>query len=239
MDKRGESTTGDDKEKNRPGFLRRVDRHIQSRILAGLLGLLPLLAAVVVILFFVGHADSLIRPLYFVSDRPWDVKGIGIVVFVVLFYLIGLLVSFRWGRKLMDLVQAVISRIPVVKTIFGVTQQVSTSLTSQYNFSRVVFVEWPREGMIALGFVTGRISSQDGSLSMVVVYIPTIPNPTSGNMAFVLEDDVIETNLSVDAAMKLVFSGGIVLPEVLALARVPRHPTDDPKGLIGRFEAER
>ena len=220
-------------------FLLRVDHHIQSRMLAGLLDLAPLLATIIVLFFLTGHADSLIRPLFFVSGQPWDFTGIGVVVFVLVFYVIGLVISIPWGRRLMELLQAAISHIPVVRTIFGVTQQVSTSLTSQYNFSRVVFLEWPREGMVAMGFVTGRVYSQDRASSMVVVYVPTVPNPTSGNMAFVQEDDVIETDLNVDAAMKLIFSGGIVLPEAISLARVPRHSEDDPRGLIGRFETER
>ena len=226
-------------EQKRPGFPRRVNSHIQGKLLAGLLALFPLLATIVVLLFLIGHADSLIRPLPYVSGRPWDVTGIGLVVFVLLFYFVGLLISVTLGRRLMDLLRAIIGCIPVVKTIFGVTQQVSTTLTSQYNFSRVVFVEWPREGMVAMGFVTSRVHTQDQTSSLVVVYIPTVPNPTSGNMAFVLEDDIIETDLTVDAAMKLVFSGGIVLPDAFSLARVPKHLVEDQGSLIGRFEADR
>ena len=228
-----------EEEQKPPNFMLQVAHHIQSRMLAGLLKLAPLLATIVVTLFLVGHADNLIRPLFFVSGQPWDFTGIGVIVFVLVFYAIGLVLSIPWGRRLMELLQAAIGHIPVVKTIFGVTQRISTSLTSQYNFSRVVFVEWPREGMVAMGFVTGRVYSQDKASSQVVVYIPTVPNPTSGNMAFVKEDDVIETDLNVDAAMKLIFSGGIVLPEAISLARVPRHSEDDLRGQIGRYETER
>ncbi len=226
-------------EQKRSGIVRRVDRHIQGKMLAGLLALFPLLATVAVLLFLVDHADRLIRPLPYISGRPWDVTGIGLVVFVFLFYFVGLLISFTLGRRLMVWLRAIIGYVPVVKTIFGVTQQVSTTLTSQYNFSRVVFVEWPREGMVAMGFVTGRVYTLDQTSSMVVVYIPTVPNPTSGNMAFVLEDEIIETDLTVDAAMKLVFSGGIVLPDAFSLARVPKHLVEDQGSLIGRFEADR
>ena len=84
-----------------------------------------------------------------------------------------------------------------------------------------------------MGFVTGRVISQDKGHSLVLVYIPTVPNPTSGNMALINEDDVMETDLSVEDAMKLVFSGGIVLPDGISLARVPREQQD--YELIGRF----
>ena len=201
--------------------------------------LIPLLATIVVILFFVGHSDSLVRPLPFVAGQPWDFTGIGIIVLFFLFYSVGIMAAVPSGRRLMDALNFVLARTPIVKTIFGVTKQATAAFTSQYNFSRVVFLEWPREGMIAMGFVTGRIYSDDRSRSMAVVYIPTVPNPTSGNMAFVLEDDVVETDLSVEAAMKLTFSGGIVLPESLSLARVPRGSDDEPQSLIGQFQAER
>ena len=121
----------------------------------------------------------------------------------------------------------------MVRMIYGVTQQASDALTSQYGFSRVVFIEWPREGMIAMGFVTGRIQAEDHS-TIAMVYIPTVPNPTSGNLAFVLEDDVIETDLTVEHAMRLVLSGGTVLPSELALARLPRND-EQFNEYIGKF----
>ena len=130
---------------------------------------------------------------------------------------------------------AVIGNIPVVGTVFGVTQQAITSFSGQFNFSRVVFIEWPREGMVAMGFVTGQVYSEDRERSMVAVYIPTVPNPTSGNMAFIIEDDVMETNISVNDAMKLVFSGAIVLPKSIVMSRVPLG-TRDSQDYLGRFE---
>ena len=89
--------------------------------------------------------------------------------------------------------------------------------------------------MIAMGFVTGRAVSPRTHQSMAIVYIPTVPNPTSGNMAIVNEDDVFETDMTVEDAMKMVFSGGIVLPESMAFARVPREP--EPNEFLDRFEA--
>ena len=237
MESPDETRPNGDQEK-RPNIFSRFDRHVQGRTMAGLPDLLPLLATIVVILFFVGHADNLVRPLPFVSGQPWDFTGIGIIVLFFLFYFVGLLVAIPPGRKMMDALNFVLARTPIVKTIFGVTKQATTAITSQYNFSRVVFLEWPREGMIAMGFVTGRIYSYDDDHSVAVVYIPTVPNPISGNMAFVLENDVIETDLSVEAALKLIFSGGIVLPETINFARVPRDPDDVHHSLTGQFHKE-
>ena len=227
-----------EEEEKKPNIFARFDRHMQGRTMAGLLGLLPLLATVVVILFFVGYADS-IRSLPFVKGQPWDFPGIGIIIFFFLFYFVGLVVLIPLGRRLMDALDFVFARTPIVKTIFNVSKQATTAITSQYNFSRVVFVEWPREGMVAMGFVTGRIFSPDDNRSLAIVYIPTVPNPTSGNMAFVLEDDVIETDIGVEAAMKLIFSGGIVLPETITMARVPRDLDEELPSLTGQFQIER
>ena len=234
-----ESVSPEEEPRRLTYVLRRFESHFQGTTLSGFIELVPLLVTVVVLLFIIRHADSLIRgwrALAFVKDRPWDFWGVGFVVLIVLFYFIGLATSTRMGKGTMGFMGGVLGRIPVVKTIFGVTQQATTAITSQYNFSRVVFLEWPREGMAAMGFVTGRVHSADNADSLVLVYIPTVPNPTSGNMALILEDDIIETDLSVEDAMKLVFSGGIVLPDAVSLARVPRVDLDN-SALIGRFKA--
>lgn len=217
-----------------PSIGKRIEGHIQGKTLAGLFELVPLIVTVVVLVVIIGYADSAVRGLPFVEGKPWDFWGFGMIVAVILFYVVGLIIATRIGRIVMNFKDTVLNHIPVVKTVLGVTKQAMASLTSQYQFTRVVFIEWPREGMVAMGFVTGRAFSYKTDDSIVVVYIPTVPNPTSGNMALVPEDDIIETDLTVEDAMKLIFSGGIVLPEAVSLARVPIEREDF--GLIGRFE---
>ena len=231
------SEPGPDENGHEPNIFKKFEGHIQSKTVAGLIDLVPFLVTVAIIVFLVENTDAFVRPLPFVAGQPWDFPGIGLLVMVVLFYLLGLLISTKFGRMLSGWKDNVIQMIPVVRNIFGVTRQVTTSFTSQYTFSRVVFLEWPREGMIAMGFVTGRAFSARTQDSMALVYVPTIPNPTSGNLALVMEDDLIETDLEVDDAMKLVFSGGIVLPDVLTFARIPREG-DKQIEIIGRFESE-
>ena len=223
--------------KPRPNLFRRVEGHIQSRTLTGLLDLVPALVTILVVVFLVEKADALVRPLPFIANEPWDFPGVGLILVAAVFYVVGLAKMTRVGMRAFTRKNEILAQIPVIKAIFGVTQQVMTSFSAPYSFSRVVFLEWPREGMIAMGFVTGRALSAKTKDSMAVVYIPTIPNPTSGNMALVMEDDLIETDLEVEDAMKLVFSGGIVLPEVLSFARVPREIPEDFE-LIGQFETE-
>ena len=235
--------------KDQESVFRRIEQHVQGKTMSGLLALVPLLVTAIVIFFVIDKADALLKPLLANIEftmgtdpetgagravRPFDFRGIGLIVAIVVFYFLGLLVSAGLGLKVMDWIGVALRRIPVVKVVYGVTEQATAALNSKYNFSRVVFLEWPREGMIAMGFVTGHMYSRERDMSLVVVYVPTVPNPTSGNMAFVDEDDVIETDLTVEYAMKLVFSGGIVLPRNMSMARV----RDSDIGFIGRFETD-
>ena len=212
-----------------PNVFRRFENHVQGKTMAGFMELVPLIVSALVLVFIISYADRFIRPLPFVAGKPWDFPGIGLLVAIIAFYIVGLVVSTRVGRTVMEWKNAVLNAIPVVRTVYGVTQQATKTVSSQFGFTRVVFLEWPREGMVAMGFVTGRAyrdkdvpDSDDEPQSVVVVYIPTVPNPTSGNLAFVMEDDLFETDMTVENAMKLVFSGGIVLPDAVSLARLSR-----------------
>ena len=220
---------------------RRLGRHMQGRTIGGLMELFPLLVTILVMAVIIGYADGFVHPL--IKFLPWEVPyiggltftGVGLIVLAFLFYLTGIIINCRPGRAFFNVAGKILTRTPLVGSIYGLTQTVATVMSSQYRFSRVVFLEWPRDGMIAMGFVTGRAVSPTTGESVVVIYIPTVPNPTSGNMAIVVEDDVFETDLSVEDAMKMVFSGGIVLPDSLAFARLPRE-----RGLhefVGRFDA--
>ena len=221
------------------GIFGGIKNHFQSKTVSGLIEIAPTLITIIVVFFLIGYVDSFVRPLNFISGQPWDVPGVGVIVVVIASYIVGLSISSRIGAKCMRGIDSVIRYIPFVKTVFGVSRQIMSTMTSQYNFSRVVFIEWPRENMIAMGFVTGRAYSDNTGQALAVVYVPTVPNPTSGNMALVLENDLIETDIGVDAAMKLVFSGGISLPEEFALARVPPDPPTPLFNTYGGFKVER
>ena len=230
--------TDDPSQDHRTAF-QRVEGHVLGRMGSGLLVLIPLLITLVVMNFlFVGFA-RMFRPLIDVIRESPYVKDVSVpyvwaAFIIILFsslYILGALVASRAGRRRVVAWQgAVLSRIPIVKSIYSVAHQATEALSSPlgHEFSRVVFLEWPRPGMRALGFVTGHSHALgDDERSLVVVYIPTVPNPTSGNLAFVSEDEVIETDLSIEDAMKVVFSGGIVLPEGLRanyVSRLPRPP---------------
>ena len=228
--------------------IQRVGGHFQKKIVGGLLEMLPVMITVIVIVYIVNFIDGMVKPMIdFFVDRglafPYmeeilTFPGIGLIAGIIMFYALGLFISMKPGKKATAFLVESFGRIPVVKGVFGVTQQITSVITSDFGFSRVVFLEWPRQGMIAMGFVTARIQASRGHRALVMVYIPTIPNPTSGNMALVVEDDVMETDLSVDDAMRLIFSGGIVPPDSLSIARMPGAQRSD-LDFLGKFNTER
>ena len=211
---------------------KRIEGHVVGRTLAGFLALLPLIVTVVIILVIIGRTDDAVQP--FVEGGPLDFPGFGLLALIAVCYVIGLAVSTMPGRKIMEWNSAVLNHVPIVSAIYGVTEKAMRALTSQQHFSRVVFVEWPREGSVAIGFVTGSLNAPERDEPIVIIYIPTVPNPTSGNIAFVPEGEILETDLTVEDAMKLVFSGGIVLPHEISLIGSGGKKREGSK-FIGRF----
>lgn len=202
---------GMDEELKPESFPRRVEHHVFRRVFSGFLVLAPVLVTFLILRLFFKYVDGFFEPL--VSDTIFEFPGFGVIVTLALLYVIG---SFFAGRRLQAAQDAILTRIPVVRNIYGVARQATDALTAPggHQFSKVVFVEWPRPGVRALGFVTGHVHlSGNDTNTMIVVYIPTVPNPTSGNLAWIPEQNVIETTMTVEQAMKVVFSGGVVLPK--------------------------
>ena len=218
---RPESTDDGEPEPNDAPLLRRIERHLGRRIASGFIVLVPALVSLWLIFFIFRFVDGLFRGEHgilraVVDGQPWDFWGLGVVLTLAILYVIG---AFFSGKRYQSLQDAVLSRIPVVRNIYGVARQATEALSSSpsHHFSRVVFVEYPRPGVGAMGFVTGHLrSTRIGEEPLVAVYIPTVPNPTSGMLAFFREEDITETNITVEDAMKTVFSGGIVLPKMAA-----------------------
>ena len=127
-------------------------------------------------------------------------------------YLAGLLATNVLGNQLLKLGDNLLSRIPLVKSIYSSSKQlIKVFKEGKSSYRRAVFVDWPRPGVKAVGFVTGEMERAGERL--VIVYIPTMPNPTSGFALFFREDEVFESGMTVEEAVKFVVSGGAVLPE--------------------------
>ncbi len=199
--------------------LARLQRHVGRRIVSGFLILIPLIITFLILRFVYVYVEGFFSPI--VDEFAWTFPGIGVLITLVLLYITG---AFLAGKRVRGWEDSLLSRVPILGSIYSVSRQSIDALSSTtgQHFSRVVFLDWPRPGVRAMGFVTGHLHAGiEGSGAMVVVYIPTVPNPTSGMLAWVPEDDVVSTDITVEDAMKAVFSGGIVLPSIEAPASIP------------------
>ena len=193
--------------------VQKMENHVWGRVRSGFMMFVPILVTYLVLRFLVGYTDGLLAPL--LNLLPFNAPGLSLLLLFIIFYFSGLVLSPRVGKVTMAAQHAVFSRIPVVKSIYGLTEQVAGHLSSYNEFSRVVLVEWPKPNVFALGFVTGQCALKGDQGDRIAIYIPTVPNPTSGMFALMSKTEVFDTEISVEEALKLVLSGGIVLPDKL------------------------
>jgi len=200
---------------NRIGFGARLRRYL----VAGVLVWLPILATLWVVKFLVQLMDQtlLLLPAKVRPDAlGFPLPGLGAVFAFLVLLITGLLVTNLVGRQLVGYWEQVLHRIPLVRSIYGGVKSFAESVFSQSNsFRRVVLVEYPRVGIWSIGFVTSdhlpEIDQHTGE-HQVCVYVPTAPNPTSGFIFMVPRRSVIELSMSVDSAMKMIITCGVVAP---------------------------
>lgn len=198
----------------------RVRRGLRRYLVAGLLLWLPLGATVLTFKFLLDLADEilLLLPPAWRPDALFGVHvpGFGVLVALVVLLGTGFLVANLIGSTLLTWWEELLNRIPLVRSIYsGVKGLTETLVSSKGSFSKVVVVEYPRRDMWSIGFVTASdvpdISAVTGE-RQVCVYVPTTPNPTSGLIVYVPASQVRETSMTVDEAMKMVVTMGIVMP---------------------------
>ncbi len=194
---------------------------LRKYFVAGLLVWLPLVATFVVLSFAINLIDRSLLLLP-VAYRPetligFKVPGLGVILTVMLVMLTGLIAANFFGRKLVGAWEAILSRIPLVRTVYGAVKQITQSLfaDASQSFREVVLVEYPRRGMWMLAFVTGdtpkkfkNVVSQD----LTNIYVPTTPNPTSGFYLMVPPSDIKRLDIPVEVGLKMILSAGVVNP---------------------------
>ena len=199
----------------RPSILGRIGRNLRFRILTGILVVVPLGITIWILRFFFRLVDGILQPAV-EKALGQTIPGLGFVLTVVLLYVIGLFASWVLGRRLIHWGESLLKRIPLVKNIYTAAKQVieAISLPKGQAFKRVVLIEFPRPGMWVVAFVTGEVYNSDGK-KLIKLFVPTTPNPTSGYLELVPEDQVRGTNMSVEDGIKMLVSGGILSPERL------------------------
>lgn len=198
---------------------------IRVRILAGLVFLLPLGICLWLIDALFRIVDRLVtnqlRPWLGLEGLPgfgalWASRLIALVLLLLILYVVGALGAHVLGKQLLEAGVQAVERIPVVGGVYRATRQLFDALGpgGRSAFRRCVLLEYPRRGLWTLGFVSNerRQSVGDPPVSSLAVYVPTAINPTAGFFLLVPEADTIPLRISVEEGLKVVVSGGIVLP---------------------------
>lgn len=200
----------------RKGFgMEKVINHLKSRFVTGLFVVVPVGVTLFVLKFLFSFADGILgtyldQMLIAVTKHDYYFPGLGMITGAVVVYLTGLLAANVMGKRLLRWWDAILARIPLVKSIYTSSKQLTQVFQEgKTSYRRAVFVEWPRKGVRAVGFVTAEVEREGERL--VVVYVPTMPNPTSGFALFFREDEVFESGMTVEDAVKFVVSGGVVV----------------------------
>ena len=194
---------------------------LRKWLFTGLLVIVPGAITLAVLHWIVGLLDQtlLILPEAWHPDKllGFHIPGFGLLLTLLILLVVGATASNFAGRKLLQWGDALVSRIPVVRSIYSSVKQVSDTVFSESGnaFRTTVLVQWPREGVWTVAFVTGAPSGEVAAYlrdEFVSVYVPTTPNPTGGYFVMVRKSDCVELDMSVDAALRYIISMGVVAP---------------------------
>ncbi len=189
--------------------------HLKKKFIAGLFVVIPVGITIFILKFLFNFADGILGSYLdalfsLVTHQEQHLPGLGMITGALVLYLAGLVATNVFGTRLLRYGEELLQRIPLVKSIYSSSKQLTKVFKEgKSSYRRAVFVEWPRPGVKAIGFVTAEVE-QDGS-RLVVVYLPTMPNPTSGFALFFREDEVFDSGMSVEEALKFVVSAGAVV----------------------------
>ncbi len=213
---------------------------LRNNFLAGLVVVVPIAITIWMIWTFVGWIDSWVLPFvpnayqpetlakkYFGEETRINVRGVGVVLFLIFTIFVGWLGKGLIGRSFLSFGESLVDRMPVVRSLYNGIKQIAETVFAQTetSFDKACLVEYPRKGIWAIAFIStnakGEIDQRIPVDEQIVsVFLPTTPNPTSGFLLFVPRHSLIELNMTVEDAAKLVISAGLVYPN----AKDPSQP---------------
>jgi uncharacterized membrane protein len=221
--------------------LKKLKRRIRNVFITGLLITLPIALTYFILQFLFKNLDAL-SPVFtkILIDlgapipEGYRIPALGLVITLLIVLAVGWFTTNFFGKRLIHLGESIVERIPYVRRIYKGSKQVVQSIAHADTsaFRKVVLLEFPRRGMLAIGFVTGesRGEVQEYTREDVLnVFVPTMPNPTSGFLVFAPPEELTEVDMSIEDGIKYVVSGGIVSTEGLKLAKTEDITIDLPK----------
>lgn len=197
-------------------------KRLRGYFLAGILVSAPISITIYLTYIFLNFVDSQVAKIL-PEQFYWDyyanaaVPGLGLLIAIVFFILIGWLATNFLGRIFIRVAEYLLDRMPIIRTLYGTIKQIFETVMASKSqaFREPVMMEYPRKGVWSIGFVTGRTEGEVQRLTeneTINVFIPTTPNPTSGYLLFVPKKDLVFLEMSVEQAIKLVVSAGIITP---------------------------
>jgi uncharacterized membrane protein len=198
----------EEKKKTKEGWVKKI----RGQFMTGLIAIVPLGATVLILVWLFTSIDKILQPIV---RAIWghNITGVGFGVTVILIYVVGVIARNVIGKRLVKYFDSLMARVPIFRLLYRSIRQIMDSFSTpdKAGFLQVVLVEFPKKGMKAIGFITNEITDADGK-KLISVLIPHSPNPTSGFLEIVREEDIVRTQISVDAAMKMIVSAGKMTP---------------------------
>lgn len=202
---------------------RRLLAWLRERFVAGMLIALPVVATFIILDFLINLIDSRVVPLLPPALRPetyldFAVPGFGLIILILFLTLLGSVATNFLGNYLVSLTDRVLTRIPVVRNVYSVFKQIRDVFqnNSAGQYKEVVMVQYPRANSWVIGFVAGAAKGEMRhrlGADYIGVFVPTTPNPTSGFLIYVPSSEVVRMDMTVEEGAKVIFSGGLVIPE--------------------------
>ncbi len=202
-------------------------RTLRNYFITGLVISIPILITIWVLLWLFHAVDGVLKdPIKWIFGEYHE--GIGFATILLMILILGAIGSRVFGRSVIEFMEFQISRLPLIRDLYNGVKQVLQSFSRQEsgNFVEVVFIEFPRKGTFTPGLITNVACDASGQ-KIVSVYVPTAPNPTSGFLQILPEDQIVHTTMTVDECMKMVISAGkFSHPDVSGL-KVQELPKSD------------
>ena len=189
-----------------------ITQNFRSKLFAGVATLLPLYLTFFVIKFLFVTLEEMSDPL--LKRFNLDIPGLGIILTVLLIYILGFLVTNFMGRKIFNLGERIVKKVPIVNMIYTTLKQITDTFTkgSTDGFEGAVYIQYPRQGLWTMAFISGESKTKDG-VPYYHLFVPTTPNPTSGFFLMIPQADTVATGMSVEEGLKTIISGGLLAPD--------------------------
>ena len=197
---------------------------LRASFLTGIVVIAPVALTVWLVWAVIGWIDSVVLPLVPYTFQPEkyigiNLRGVGVIIFLIFTVIVGWIAKGLIGKSLINFAESLVDRMPVVRSIYSGVKQIAETVfaQSERSFEKACLIQYPRKGIWAIGFISttakGEIARRaETGGALMSIFLPTTPNPTSGFLLFLPKEDVIELDMSVEEAAKLVISAGLVYP---------------------------